>query len=465
MRGIDISENFVDIHLLKKTPAKSRCFTSSNENATYAFEVNEDCIIITAAPFQNFENYEVKILHEVTAYNKEFETYAILIIDKPLSPEFKTKPSDEDLLILEKDITSLNEALQFFSNFLQPHGERWLTSLNNAADGLIPSLIPTMPLDQICSTIHETVATQWNILLCTHSLKRQRDARFQGLLSSAIEIYIVNRLHEQIFPLLCAVFVEEDKKIYSRTREFCELGVTVDQFGAPEDFAVPLPAAVVELASIDRLTSPVDKLTCLRTTMDLIMAEIKGAIVDAHCVLPTGNEPWSPPIRPTSDDLIPLLMGVLVQAKPLHLASNLFYMENFQWTLEPNNALSHSLVTFKTAVQTLLGISINELPPKSRKILQELSLEDLIKVTGVVDGRFNRGGERKDVPLEERGAFSPLDRQLEHLTNMIEASTRELDKEEFKTTERLPSPSSATASLIAAIHSNLGTCLSKQEGI
>jgi hypothetical protein len=42
---------------------------------------------------------------------------------------------------------------------------------------------------------------------------------------------------------------------------------------------------VVELASLDSLNCPVDKLSCLRTTLDLILAELKGAIVDAHSVL------------------------------------------------------------------------------------------------------------------------------------------------------------------------------------
>jgi hypothetical protein len=44
---------------------------------------------------------------------------------------------------------------------------------------------------------------------------------------------------------------------------------------------------VVELASLDSLNCPVDKLYCLRTTLDLILAELKGAIVDAHSVLPS----------------------------------------------------------------------------------------------------------------------------------------------------------------------------------
>nr|CAD7269558.1 unnamed protein product [Timema shepardi]CAD7581159.1 unnamed protein product [Timema californicum] len=96
---------------------------------------------------------------------------------------------------------------------------------------------------------------------------------------------------------------------------------------------------VVELASLDTLTCPVDKLTCLHTVVDLIFAQIKAAIGDAHCTDDTfiTEENHFPTM--TTDDLIPLLITVIIQAKPIHAASNLFYVENFQWTLSPNDAV------------------------------------------------------------------------------------------------------------------------------
>lgn len=126
---------------------------------------------------------------------------------------------------------------------------------------------------------------------------------------------------------------------------------------------------MVELASLDSLNCPIDKLSCLRTTLDLILAELKGAIVDAHSVLSSEHRVsylytlvkcksnmqfifftviWcmffslaEDSQLPTlmTDDLIPLLVTVIIQAKPLHMASNLYYMENFQWTLSPSDAI------------------------------------------------------------------------------------------------------------------------------
>jgi hypothetical protein len=121
---------------------------------------------------------------------------------------------------------------------------------------------------------------------------------------------------------------------------------------------------VVELASLDSLNCPIDKLYCLQTTLDLILAELKGAIVDAHSVLSreySVNFFKRSNVQSTffvviwymffslvedsqlpalgTDDLIPLLVTVIIQAKPLHMASNLYYMENFQWTLSPSDAI------------------------------------------------------------------------------------------------------------------------------
>ncbi|PNF18909.1 hypothetical protein B7P43_G01383 [Cryptotermes secundus] len=266
----------------------------------------------------------------------------------------------------------------------------------------------------------------WMTLLKTHPLDRQRDAHFQNLLSISLENFIMSRLHDLVFQMVCNKHNEDDAQILGLVKELASAGVTADQLGAPEDFAIPLPAAVVELASLDSLNCPVDKLSCLRTTLDLILAELKGAIVDAHSVLSKDSQ------MPTlmTDDLIPLLVTVIIQAKPLHMASNLYYMENFQWTLSPSDATSFSLVTFKAAIQELLTLKPKELRPRSEKVRRELRLEDLMKVTVEVGQRFERSGERREeIPI------SPLDRQMERITAMIEASTQDLNDETLHLTE------------------------------
>ena len=57
---------------------------------------------------------------------------------------------------------------------------------------------------------------------------------------------------------------------------------SADQLGLPEDFCIPLPAAVVELAALDHHTTPLDRMTCIYDTVQQIGAHIRQAVLDTH---------------------------------------------------------------------------------------------------------------------------------------------------------------------------------------
>lgn len=42
-------------------------------------------------------------------------------------------------------------------------------------------------------------------------------------------------------------------------------------------------------------------------------------------------------------NLRPLLLSVIIQAKPLHMATNLAYIEKFQWSLQPNDEARYEI--------------------------------------------------------------------------------------------------------------------------
>ncbi|XP_023721770.1 ankyrin repeat domain-containing protein 27 isoform X2 [Cryptotermes secundus] len=434
LRGLNITEEFVELHILRPSPSFSSHYASTDEGSSHIFELNGDSLILHKAPVQIAEKYAVKILSVESGYNKEYQQYKILITDKPLSPKYQSQPVEDDGIQLRK-INSLADAVGFLTHF--PVHIEVLIKLGPELQQLCSSLLSDS-LQVVREKVHDTMSCYWMTLLKTHPLDRQRDAHFQNLLSISLENFIMSRLHDLVFQMVCNKHNEDDAQILGLVKELASAGVTADQLGAPEDFAIPLPAAVVELASLDSLNCPVDKLSCLRTTLDLILAELKGAIVDAHSVLSKDSQ------MPTlmTDDLIPLLVTVIIQAKPLHMASNLYYMENFQWTLSPSDATSFSLVTFKAAIQELLTLKPKELRPRSEKVRRELRLEDLMKVTVEVGQRFERSGERREeIPI------SPLDRQMERITAMIEASTQDLNDETLHLTEDVDQNKHVTGSL------------------
>jgi hypothetical protein len=54
----------------------------------------------------------------------------------------------------------------------------------------------------------------------------------------------MSRLHDLVFQMVCSTHCEDDAQILRLVKELASVGVTADQLGAPEDFAIPLPAAV-----------------------------------------------------------------------------------------------------------------------------------------------------------------------------------------------------------------------------
>jgi hypothetical protein len=61
----------------------------------------------------------------------------------------------------------------------------------------------------------------------------------------------MSRLHDLVFQMVCNKQHEDDAQILGLVKELASAGVTADQLGAPEDFAIPLPAAVRCIYIID----------------------------------------------------------------------------------------------------------------------------------------------------------------------------------------------------------------------
>ena len=128
--------------------------------------------------------------------------------------------------------------------------------------------------------------------------------RFQEFLRIAVENVVVGSVHGLVFPPICHLSRAEDRELLScigkklnsfLARKFKYLLISslieylhqktdfsADQLGLPEDFCIPLPAAVVELAALDHHTTPLDRMTCIYDTVQQIGAHIRQAVLDTH---------------------------------------------------------------------------------------------------------------------------------------------------------------------------------------
>ena len=130
----------------------------------------------------------------------------------------------------------------------------------------------------------------------------------------------------------------------------------------------------------------------------------------------------------TADEIITLVTVVLIRSRPLHLASTFLYIQDFNFTAtEPSYV--EAMETFQTAVKRLMEVQTFQLKPKNKKIKKDLSLEELIEVTGEVEDILSRSypsmnGKYREI--ETSATVSTLDLELTRTMEMIEKSTQDL---------------------------------------
>lgn len=205
-----------------------------------------------------------------------------------------------------------------------------------------------------------------------------------------------NELHEVVMAKLYESFATDDNFFFEKAKTLADMNVTAEQFGGSENHAIHFSAAVshtkknharktkpkikkvVELASLDSHKSPIEKFNCLSTTYDCIFAELKSVLIDVIAKY-SENEAEIPIIN--NSEITPVLMVVLVKSKPMHLASNLFYIEHFLWTNEQAEHIKYILDSFKMAAEALKEVNEKTMRPPSGEVCRSLDLKGVIEIT------------------------------------------------------------------------------------
>ncbi|KAI4461655.1 hypothetical protein MML48_5g00006532 [Holotrichia oblita] len=126
----------------------------------------------------------------------------------------------------------------------------------------------------------------------------------------------------------------EDKLFYDKCKMLCDLNITAEQLGAPEDYAIP------------------------------------------H-----SNENKIPIIE--NEEIIPILMIVIIRSKLIHIYSNMYYIEKFLWKLQESTHIQNIITIFKTAIVQIESLSNEDIRPSSGKIRKHL---DFVEVTNIMAG-------------------------------------------------------------------------------
>lgn len=263
-------------------------------------------------------------------------------------------------------------------------------------------------------------------LKCSQYAKQQ-DPKFRETLDYSVESYVMGTVHSKVFSVVKETCERDDKLLFTKCRQLHN--VTAEQLGVNKKIACPLPQAVVELATLDGLRTPLEKLFCLKSTIDNASQIIQNHLEENR--VPPVSTAAEENYCLTSDDLIPILVTVIAQAQCRYFASNIHYIETFHWASEANDRgnLSYCLVTFKAAVEYMKNTSFDEMERQPR-LKREISLEELRRATN--------GPKAADLSSPVNGSSvvqsgaSHYDRQLERISQMLKESNDELRKTKKK---------------------------------
>ncbi|XP_035828350.1 ankyrin repeat domain-containing protein 27 isoform X2 [Aplysia californica] len=397
---------------------------TTHSSSKKTVKMNDDGqVLITLQGFP--EELSVKILSEELAYNKDYKQYKILILERPLNSKFQVTSAQREekkTKELQTPKISVAECTAFLKSFSE--FKTALEQLDKNIEYFCRHymILPDY-LDDARARLEDiSAASLRKMSLCLRQ-PLASDIKFIEVLAGAIESYLMSLVYKKVFPVISQHLSKEDQTLLSKGQKLNR--VKPEQIGVRREFSCPLPMAVVELANLGNLLTPREKLTCLKSTVDNITEGITQSIKGSRQEQLAGitTEEDEPCI--TSDDLIPILVMVIAQAKCCHLHSDLFYMEHFIWESmdKDRDDLSYCLVTFKAAVQYMMTTDFSHLEDKRKNDPQkEISIEDLMAATSVSESTSHTG---RGSPRNNASA-GRLERQLNRISGILEQNAQEM---------------------------------------
>ena len=330
----------------------------------------------------------------------------------------------------------------------QPHWRHFVTHLERTTEPVVRQ-IQALAASQTSSEDDILGLVGRIKLLCQDSLisfpksasSVGRSPRYQEMLKVSVENVVLKFLHPVLWPLVQRLHKEQDRSLHRHLTLLWRRRFSVSELGVSEEWEIPLPAAVVELAALDMRSTPLDRLSALQDSLDQVSAHLREAMLETEAHSGGGLV-----LRyPAPQDEAALLAGVLVAARPLHLSSTLFYIKHFTFSSHPD--MIKSLHTLETSVVLLERLarearSARASSSRSARMKRELSLEELISLTDEMEQRYDRHGEVRDADMK----LSTVDIFREKLARRLELSSQEMTRHQEEAWAKLDSEPSASSS-------------------
>ncbi|XP_076470280.1 ankyrin repeat domain-containing protein 27-like isoform X2 [Babylonia areolata] len=166
------------------------------------------------------------------------------------------------------------------------------------------------------ASAHFTKAMQ---LLLKDSVVRRsakHNSAYMDGLKVAVETYMMNSVHTRLFRVVTALMANEDSEINKMTRNLSSL--QLQDIGIRKIFSQNLPPAKKELAGLNRFSSPMGRLFCIKRVVTALTRPLKqsGKSDDSTAMM-------------TTDDFLPILIFLIIKSEIPNWMANLVYMRHF----------------------------------------------------------------------------------------------------------------------------------------
>ncbi|CAH1802342.1 unnamed protein product [Owenia fusiformis] len=410
---------FIESHIFRPSPFFQGQYLTTDKASKGTIEY-ENGVIKTIEGFP--KDVTAKVLYEETGYNKDYKPFSILLIDQLLvaPPKVSKSAADnaEDVLHLK---TSFIECKTFLMSFKEH--VNILANINDEIHQFNTNyMILPGYLDDVETRLASMCSRATKAICKANKHPKKHDKRFQDNISNSVESYIVGSVHHKVFPVIRDELKAKDAALANRISSLD--GVTGDQLGIRDEFICPLPESVVELANLDNLTTPLEKLMALKTTIDRLTEGVNTAVEERQN--PTDKEQ----LCLTSDDLLPILVSLIIQSKCPYLESNLYYIQHFHWSDSSKDEFGYILVTFQAALEFLNSTDFHNLRPAKQKLNKEVGIEKILEIASKDNEEQANQNAANIHPIQ----LSRSEKQLERITRMLEETTAEdlKYKDEYK---------------------------------
>jgi len=221
---------------------------------------------------------------------------------------------------------------------------------------------------------------------------------------------VIGLAHPKLFTAVKKKFEKEDSLLNDKFVELFKHNIKPVDFGAQKAFETFTVNNIIinQLLKIETKITPLEKLNCLRQTLDLISEQMTKSVENKFS--PLGGK--SETICIMSDDLIATVICVLTAGKLKQFASDINFIQTFSWNLPRNNEFGYSLVTFEVAKEFIKSYNLNQNSSKN------LPKDDI---------KSSESDDTSDTLAINSSNFcdisSPLDRELEKISKMIDSSS------------------------------------------